>query len=322
MHADRIAGSEIRRFAEQYAENPESFEIDRLADAHRKAGNSARALEILEQGLERHPAYVSAHIVYARCLMDLGRAGEAAAAWTRVLDLDQHNLVALRELTELALEANQREDALRWSERLLEVDPLNEDAERLAAAAAAAGSRTSGTPSVGGSSVESAEASLPHDLGLITETMAVLYLKQGLYEEAAKIYWELVKRHPADPALRERLAEARALASGEDTNPAVLLLEAPGPEPAATAEPEATAEPAATAEPEATVEPTTARPGIRSFLRALVRGTAPIVGPLTDDGDEPEPRSGGTSDPEKSVSEEADRSPGSGFGEWLRRRGR
>jgi len=293
MHSDRIAGSEIRRFEEQYAENPESFVFARLADAHRKAGNSARALEILELGLERHPDYLSAHIVCARCLMDLGRAGEAAAAWTRVLDLDQHNVVALRELAELALEANQRDDALRWSERLLQIDPLSEDAERLAAAAADAGSRKSGTPSVGGSSLESAEASLPHDLGLITETMAALYLKQRLYEEAAEIYWELVKRHPADPALRERLAEARALANGEDTNPAVLPFEAPGPESAATAEPEAAS------------EPTTAGPGIRSYLQALVRGTAPVVGPLPDDGD---------------VSEEADRSPGSGFGEWLRRR--
>jgi len=286
MHSDRIAGSEIRRFEEQYAENPESFVFARLADAHRKAGNSARALEILEQGLERHPDYLSAHIVCARCLMDLGRAGEATAAWTRVLDLDQHNVVALRELAELALEANQREDALRWSERLLQIDPLNEDALRLAAAATDAGS-SSGTPSVGRSSLESAEASLPHDLGLITETMAALYLKQRLYEEAAEIYWELVKRHPADPALRERLAQARALANGEDTNPAVLPFEAPGPE------------------PEATTEPTTAGPGIRSYLQALVRGTAPVVGPLPDDGD---------------VSEEADRSPGSGFGEWLRRR--
>ena len=312
MYSDRIAGSEIRRFEEQYAENPESFVFARLADAHRKAGNSARALEILEQGLERHPDYLSAHIVYARCLMDLGRAGEAAAAWTRVLDLDQLNLVALRELAELALEANQREDALRWSERLLQIDPLNEDAERLAAAAADAGSRTSGTPSLESSSLESAEASLPHDLGLITETMAALYLKQGLYEEAAKIYWELVKRHPADAALRERLAEARAMASGEDTNPAVLAFKAPGPEPVTTADPEAkvesaaTAEPAAETEPATTAEPTSAGSGIRSYLQALVRGTAPVVGPPPDD----------------SVSEEADRPPASGFGEWLRRRGR
>jgi hypothetical protein len=121
---------------------------------------------------------------------------------------------------------------------------------------------------------------------LITETMAALYLQQGLYEEAAEIYWELVKRRPADPALRKRLAEARALASGEDTSPAVLPFEAPGPEPMVTP------------------EPTAAGPGIRSYLQALVRGTAPVVGPPPDDG------------------EEADRSPGSGFGEWLRRRGR
>ena len=295
MHSDRIAGSEIRRFEEQHAENPESFVFARLADAHRKAGNSTRALEILEQGLERHPDYLSAHIVYARCLMDLGRAGEAAAAWTGVLDLDQHNVVALRELAELALEADQREDALRWSERLLQIDPLNEDAERLVAAAADASSRTSGTPSVEGSSLESAEASLPHDLGLITETMAALYLKQGLSEEAAEIYWELVKRHPADPALRERLAEARALASGEDKNPAVLPLQAPEPAPPAMAEPT----------PAATAEPAKAGPAIRSYLQALVRGRAPVVGPLPE-GDEPEPP----------------RSPASGFGEWLRRRGR
>ena len=51
MQSNHIEASQIRRFEQQYEENPESFVFARLADAHRKAGNAERGLEILERGL-------------------------------------------------------------------------------------------------------------------------------------------------------------------------------------------------------------------------------------------------------------------------------
>ena len=117
MHSDQSQASQIRRFEQQYEENPESFVFARLADAHRKAGHAERALQILERGLERHPEYMSAHIVLARCLTDLGREPEAEEAWRRVLELDPQNLVALRQLAELSIAAGDRASARTWAPR-------------------------------------------------------------------------------------------------------------------------------------------------------------------------------------------------------------
>ena len=351
MHSDPIEANEIRRFEEQYAENPESFVFARLADAYRKAGNPERALEILEKGLRRHPEYMSGHIVRARCLTEIGRGEEAGASWRNVLELDPQNLVALRQLAELAREAGDRATARAWAERLLHVDPLNEEAAVLVAETAPVDSPVrqegEGAPRSTVSEVPLSSAGeeqrgeeIAHDAGMLTETMADLYAKQGLYEEAAEIYWELVKRHPADPKLRERLAEAQARATGERAEqPApVVRLQADRAEPAGElsadsavdTEPEAEGSepiddparaaraPSAPAESHDDAGPETdsrgPRAGIRGHLQALIRGSAamkPVDVGRRDDG-AANPRPG----------DEAGESASTSFGEWLDSRGR
>jgi tetratricopeptide (TPR) repeat protein len=200
MTPDPIEANEIRRFEEQYADNPESFVFARLADAYRKAGNPSRALEILDKGLLRHPEYLSGHIVHARSLTDLRRSEEAVAAWRTVLELDPQNLVALRQLADLARAAGDRATAREWAERLLHVDPLNEDAAVLVAETApidepvgpkelatAPGEAESGVPLPSDAGDESWGEEVLHEAGMLTETMADLYAKQGLYEEPAEI---------------------------------------------------------------------------------------------------------------------------------------
>ncbi len=347
MQSDHIEASQIRRFERQYAENPESFVFARLADAHRKAGNTEKGLEILERGLERHPDYMSAHIVHARCLMDLGRQEGAVEAWSRVLELDPQNLVALRALAELAIAAGNRAVARTWAERLLHVDPLNEEAARLVAETApdipSRVDHDSVDVAVGREGPDEAaatatqlathpdESGRSRHSGMITETMADLYARQGLYEEAAHIYWELVKRQPADPNLRERLAQAQALASGrskmESERPGVRLSAdaSVGAEPFreevlagrkretsdAPEEPDGDAVSAAS--------PADAG-GIRSHLQALIRGNADIELPAIDDlQTEADGRSPGPIVPREDPGPERS---SSGFGEWLRRRRR
>ena len=322
MQSDHMEASQIRRFEQQYEENPESFVFARLADAHRKAGNAERGLEILERGLERHPEYMSAHIVHARCLMDLGRQEKAVAAWSRVLELDPQNLVALRALAELAIAAGDRVVARTWAERLLHVDPLNEEAARLVAETApdipsradldtvdAAAERES-VDATGDPAADPDESGTSRHSGMITETMADLYVRQGLYEEAAYIYWELVKRQPADPNLRERLAQAQALASGEskiEGERSVVPLSTGTPVGVKPSPEEQSADPAGAG-------------GIRSHLQALIRGNADIELPVLDDPQtETDGRSPGQAVPRKDS--ERERSS-SGFGEWLRSRKR
>ena len=310
MQSNHIEASQIRRFERQHAEHPESFVFARLADAHRKAGNAEKGLEILERGLERHPDYMSAHIVHARCLMDLGRQERAVEAWSRVLELDPQNLVALRALAELAIAAGNRPVARTWAERLLHVDPLNEEAARLVAETApdiptrvdhdtvdaAAGREGPAETAAAAMQRETHkdESGRSRHSGMITETMADLYVRQGLYEEAAYIYWELVKRQPADPNLRERLAQAQALAAGtskmESERPGVRLsADAPvgaGPlrEEAPTGRKRETSDAPEKPDGEAVLTATSADAGgIRSHLQALIRGNADIELPAIDE---------------------------------------
>jgi tetratricopeptide (TPR) repeat protein len=127
MPFDESAQDEIRRFEEQFRRQPESLVFARLADAYRKSGDSMRALEVLEEGIQRHPDYLSAHIVRARTLRDLSRTDEARSAFEKVIEIDAENLVAIRGLAAVARDSGDQESEVFWLERLEAADPQSEE---------------------------------------------------------------------------------------------------------------------------------------------------------------------------------------------------
>ncbi len=244
MSQDSSKDSEIQRFEAQYRENPDSLVFARLADAYRKAGNPKRALEVLEAGIGRHRNYPSAHIVQARACIDLGQSGPAEEAFLRVLELDSSNLVALRGLAALARERGDLAGARQWFQRISGLHQESADAvdgESETAPGPPDGSprpehptsldplpRTeeewwtpdskAAPPPVEPSASGSAEAwwfedpdeGEPADDGdLLTRTMAELYEKQGLVEQAAAIYQELLNDRPDDGELQAALARIK-----------------------------------------------------------------------------------------------------------------
>jgi tetratricopeptide (TPR) repeat protein len=119
--------SEIEKLEQRYREKPEQW-FAALADAYRKAGEVERAVDIVRAGLEKRPNYTSGHIVLGRCLLDQLADDEAVAAFERVLELDAENIIALKSLSEIAERKADLDGACRWLERLLDVDPMNEEA--------------------------------------------------------------------------------------------------------------------------------------------------------------------------------------------------
>lgn len=117
---------EIAKLEALYAAHPEGRVFTHLAEAYRRAGELNRAREILEDGLRRHPDYSSAHVVFGRVLVDLEDAGGAAAAFRRVLDLDRHNLVALRSLGDLAEKSGDTAAAIGYYRDLMALDPTDD----------------------------------------------------------------------------------------------------------------------------------------------------------------------------------------------------
>ena len=122
---------EIEKLQRRWQENPLGLTFAPLAEAYRKEGLYADALELLDIGLTQHPNYVPAHIVRGRCHLDTRSDAEAEAAFRRVLDLDPENVIALKGLAETAERSSRFEEAASHLERLLAFDRNNDDAKGL-----------------------------------------------------------------------------------------------------------------------------------------------------------------------------------------------
>lgn len=120
--------SEIEKLERRWAENPKGRNFAPLADAYRKAGELDRAIELCKNGLELHPDYVSAHIVYGRCLIDQKNDSGAVEVFQKVLILDPENILALRVLAEIAERVGRYDEGVQWLGRLIAADPMNGDA--------------------------------------------------------------------------------------------------------------------------------------------------------------------------------------------------
>jgi tetratricopeptide (TPR) repeat protein len=110
----------------QFAENPRRV-FARLANEYRKAGDAERAIDLCLSHVPQQPGYISGHIVLGQALFDTGRYDEAKSAFETALGLDPENLIALRQLGDIARETGSSDDARSWYRRLLEVDPQNEE---------------------------------------------------------------------------------------------------------------------------------------------------------------------------------------------------
>ncbi|HEX9293832.1 MAG TPA: tetratricopeptide repeat protein [Gemmatimonadales bacterium] len=141
--------SEIDKLEARFRDNPKGRNFAPLADAYRKAGLIDNAIDLCQNGLKLHPDYVSAYIVYARCLVDKKDDAAALGVFTQVLGLDGENIIALRGLAELAERNGKYGEEVQWLSRLLNADPMNGDAAEALARAkgkAAAAPEAATTP--------------------------------------------------------------------------------------------------------------------------------------------------------------------------------
>ena len=120
---------ELERLERRYQDDP-ARNFAQLAEAYRKAGRLDDALTLLQGHLTERPNYVSGLVVLGRCLLDQQNDAEARATFERVLGVDGEHIIALRALGEIAERGGDLAAARQWFTRLLDVDPMNEDAEQ------------------------------------------------------------------------------------------------------------------------------------------------------------------------------------------------
>ncbi len=279
--ADRGRVDELKRKFEQ---NPKRYFVP-LANEYRSVGEPGLAIDLCRIYLPQQPTHMSGYIVYGQALRDTGHTEEAAAVFRQALTLDPENIIALRQLGDISRGAGDEIGARGWYDKLLELDPRNEEMAAYNTAAAHPGSpavvtvaddgpESTAADATGGQqapttaepfdvlqwptapdldATESPEASAAattvpdfslvlerpvrqpaaqraaqavaqadaqaatqadaspatprdQDSPFVTETMAELYMQQGLRGEALGIYRQLALKRD-DPVLRQRIGE-------------------------------------------------------------------------------------------------------------------
>src|SRR3981081_772886 len=112
----------LRELQQKFDENPRRY-FAPLANEYRKGGQPKRAIEICRAHLAQMPGHMSGQIVYGQALFDAGEWGEARTVFECARTVDPENLIALRSLGDMSLQAGNTSEARTWYARLLDADP-------------------------------------------------------------------------------------------------------------------------------------------------------------------------------------------------------
>jgi tetratricopeptide (TPR) repeat protein len=196
---------ELQDLIERYKRAPDSRIFAPLADAYRKKGEVDKAIEIVEKGLEKFPQYASAHVILGKCFYDKGATERAKAEFTRVLDVDAENMVALKFMGEIFLAEDKRADAAEYFKKILVIDPTNEDVAH--ALEEMEESFVIREIDLGGEKPVRDE----HPRELATMTLAGIYAAQGYYGKALKIYRDVLEREPGNREAQEMAGRLQSI---------------------------------------------------------------------------------------------------------------
>lgn len=217
---------EIRRLRVLFGSDrdPEKRAFAPLADALIRRGAVHEAAALLADGLARLPDFATAHVVRARLAEVQGDREAIASAVFRVLELDPGNREAASSVERLGLteplERPGRAPSLApEGSASLAIDAVFEPFDPPASAARASLVADPAPESLGVAEPIQAEAprKTPRSpTPILTRTLGELYARQGLFEEAVRVYGALVQRKPQDSSLVARHDALLRLMRGED----------------------------------------------------------------------------------------------------------
>ncbi|MBN1458804.1 MAG: tetratricopeptide repeat protein, partial [Armatimonadetes bacterium] len=104
---------ELEEYQRLLVRDPDSLRFAEYADLLRRADRLDDAKTICEDGLGRHPAYSTGHVVMGEILSDAKRLADAEGEWQEALRLDPGHPRAHFRLGELYLSRGEQERAIR-----------------------------------------------------------------------------------------------------------------------------------------------------------------------------------------------------------------
>ena len=220
-----------RREADTQPVKGSSHSVARAADRYREQGRFDDAILLCLQELKASPTYASARVVLGRAYLESGDSVKAEEEFHRVVELSPENLRVRMHLGQICETHGRVEEAIGHYEKALEFSPLNREirAGLLRLRASISPSAPSVYPQasdVPGLPEPHAEfGSVERDENLFTtETLADLYASQGLTDQAASIYRQLLDEQPFNEKIRRKLSalgERRQDITGTPVEPTI-----------------------------------------------------------------------------------------------------
>jgi tetratricopeptide (TPR) repeat protein len=121
---------EVKFLQGKLEENEQSILFARLADAFLQMDRVDDAIECCEQGIKKHPYYVTGHYVLGKCYLKKKLLDQAEKELKRVLLFDQKYIAAHRDYGELMAQIGWHNTCEMSYEEIIRIDPFNEKAKQ------------------------------------------------------------------------------------------------------------------------------------------------------------------------------------------------
>lgn len=123
MATEEVGGLESLQVLLQ--QNPNSLTFGRVAETLMQQGRLDEAIQLCEEGIRRHPYYVTGHMVLGKCYLQKKLFDQAEKEFKRVLLFDPQYLAAHKHYGDLMREIGWDNTCEMSYRKILQIDPLD-----------------------------------------------------------------------------------------------------------------------------------------------------------------------------------------------------
>jgi tetratricopeptide (TPR) repeat protein len=129
MATEEVGGLESLQVLLQ--QNPNSLTFGRVAEALMQQGRLDEAIQLCEEGIRRHPYYVTGHMVLGKCYLQKKLFDQAEKEFKRVLLFDPKYLAAHKHYGDLMREIGWDNTCEMSYRKIMQIDPLDKAVKAL-----------------------------------------------------------------------------------------------------------------------------------------------------------------------------------------------
>lgn len=189
--------------------DPRSTAFVPLAEAYRQIGLLDDALEVALAGTRMLPHFSPGFATLGRIFAQMGRIEDAKSAYAQSLSIDSQGKSALIGLARLHLTLGERVEARQYLQEAARYHPYDEmiSSMLIVLDLPRPGSGIALPPEPTAAVHEDVDAGEQTGTPIPTATLAEIYFKQGLLDQAVRVYQEILRLDPGNTSAANRLRE-------------------------------------------------------------------------------------------------------------------